>query len=144
MGEEVDGIKCENISKLTFSDNSIDLFVTQDVLEHVMDPFVAFKEICRVLKPGGAHIFTTPWYKNLDKSKARVRLVDGALQYLESPIYHGNPIDTNGSLVTYDYRLDFVELIYLESGLVTTFFLEYNRKKGLDAELLEVFVSRKI
>jgi len=46
------GCRCENLEKLTFPDESFDLFVSQDVVEHVFDPEAAFKEIARVLKPG--------------------------------------------------------------------------------------------
>ena len=41
-----------------------------------MTPNKAFKEIERVLKPGGAHVFTVPWYhtlKNCAKSKNESR-----------------------------------------------------------------------
>ena len=51
------GNRCENLEELTFDDNTFDLVITQDVLEHVLNPGKAFKEICRVLKPGGAHKF---------------------------------------------------------------------------------------
>jgi SAM-dependent methyltransferase len=54
------GLRCENLEKLSFSDSSIDIFISQDVMEHVFDPVKAFQEIKRVLKPGGAHIFTVP------------------------------------------------------------------------------------
>ena len=40
---------------------TFDLVVTQDVLEHVLDPARA-AEIARTLRPGGAHVFTVPWY----------------------------------------------------------------------------------
>src|SRR6266508_5153019 len=50
----------EDLECLTFPDGSIDLFVTQDVMEHVLDPVKAFAEIARVLRPGGAHVFSVP------------------------------------------------------------------------------------
>lgn len=52
--------RCENLEQLTFPNESFDIFVTQDVMEHIFNPEKAFKEIARVLKPRGAHIFTTP------------------------------------------------------------------------------------
>jgi SAM-dependent methyltransferase len=143
-GEYKNDVRCEDLSNLTFPDNSLDILITQDVFEHVLFPFKAFKEIYRVLKPGGAHIFTMPWYRNISKSKPRVKIMNDEIIYLDPPIYHGNPIDEKGSLVTYDWGLDFTDLIFKESGLVTTIFLERNRKMGLDAVFLEVFVSRKI
>lgn len=142
-GTYKNNFRCEDLSALTFPENSIDLIITQDVFEHVLKPLEAFKEIQRVLKPGGAHIFTLPWYRNLEKSKRRADVINGELVLLEEPVYHGNPIDSKGSLVTYDWGLDLTDLIFKESGLTTTIYLEKNRKKGLDAELLEVFISRK-
>jgi SAM-dependent methyltransferase len=60
LGSMVGNSRCENLEALTFDDDSIDLHVTQDVLEHVFDPSRVFSEIARTLKPGGAHVFTVP------------------------------------------------------------------------------------
>ena len=43
----------QNLEKLTYEDESFDVVITQDVFEHINEPFQAFKEIARVLKPGG-------------------------------------------------------------------------------------------
>jgi SAM-dependent methyltransferase len=144
LGKSKDGIRCENLEQMTFEDNSFDLMITQDVFEHVMNPLAAFKEIERILKPGGAHIFTMPWYPKLDKTMQRARQLDnGEIEFLEEAIYHGNPIDSKGSLVTFDWGVDFTDLIYAKSGMSTTIYLEKDRKKGIDGEFLEVFISRK-
>lgn len=45
LGKEKDGIRCENLEKLTFSDNTFDIFVSQDVFEHIFNPDIATKEI---------------------------------------------------------------------------------------------------
>ncbi len=47
---------------LTFPDNSFDTVVSTEVLEHVPDPQLAFREMCRVVKPGGYVIVSTPLY----------------------------------------------------------------------------------
>jgi len=137
------GCRCENLEKMTFDDASFDLLVTQDVFEHIMDPHAAFSEIARVLKPGGAHVFTMPWYGKQEKSKRRAKLEDGKIVHLTEPVYHGNPIDASGSLVTYDWGRDFTDIIYSACGMTTVIYLVINRKLGLDAEFLEVFISRK-
>lgn len=143
-GQYKNGIRCENLEKMTFPDNSFDLIITQDVFEHVMHPSDAFQEIHRVLKPGGAHIFTMPWYPDLNKTVQRAKLNGSEIEFLEKPIYHGNPIDSKGSLVTYDWGLDFVDIIYNHSGMFTTIYLHKDEYLGLNAEFLEVFISRKI
>ena len=59
------GFRNEDLSRQTFADESFDLVITQDVMEHVLDPEAAFREIARTLRPGGAHVFTTPIYADL-------------------------------------------------------------------------------
>jgi len=63
--------KCEStrvvgsILEMTFSDNTFDVVVSSEVIEHTPDPFQAMQEMYRVLKPGGTLILTTPnkwWY----------------------------------------------------------------------------------
>ena len=46
---------------LPFEDETVDLIVTQEVLEHVPDPFLAMREIHRVLKPGGRAYVQLPF-----------------------------------------------------------------------------------
>jgi SAM-dependent methyltransferase len=136
--------RSEDLSAMTFPDNSFDLLVTSDVFEHVFEPAKAFAEINRVLKPGGQHIFTMPWIPALKRSECRAKFnPDGTINYLKEAHYHGNPIDAKGSLVTFDWGLDFPDFIYTSSGMTTTIYLEIDRKKGLDGQFLEVFVSRK-
>jgi len=142
-GSYKDGALCENLEKMTFKNDLFDIFVTQDVFEHVNHPDMAFREIARVLKPGGIHIFTVPLYRELNETRPRTVEKDGKIQHLLEPIFHGNPIDTKGSLVTFDYGMDLPELIIKSSGLITTIYLQKDPSMGLDAEFLEVFISRK-
>ena len=53
--------------KIPFEDNFFDVIVLAWVLEHVEHPTAVFKEIHRVLKPGGVVIFLTPntWNYNV-------------------------------------------------------------------------------
>ncbi|MGA7952698.1 MAG: class I SAM-dependent methyltransferase [Gloeobacterales cyanobacterium] len=143
LGQYKDGVRCENLEKMTFENCSFDLIITQDVFEHIMHPDAAFNEISRVLKPGGAHIFTIPWYPKLSRTAQRARLNNGKIEFLDEPVYHGNPIDAKGSLVTFDWGLDLTDFISKHSELFTTIYLCKDRKFGLDGEQLEVFISRK-
>lgn len=47
--------------KLPFADESFDLVISFDVLEHVNDPFLSANELKRVLKPGGILIADIPF-----------------------------------------------------------------------------------
>jgi SAM-dependent methyltransferase len=138
-----DGILCQNLENLTFSDSTFDIFITQDVLEHVFQPDVALREIMRVLRPGGIHIFTAPKHKHLLKSYPRAKMVAGSIEHLLEPNYHGNPIGDGRSLVTWDYGSDFDDLIGQWSGYCTSNFIIRNRAHGMDGEYLDVFVTCK-
>jgi SAM-dependent methyltransferase len=143
-GEYHNGHRSEDLSAMTFPDGSFDVFCTSDVFEHVLEPERAFAEIARVLRPGGAHVFTMPWYPRLAETVVRAR-PDGAggLEHVLKPVYHENPVSADGSLVTRDWGRDFVDIIYRCSGLYTTIHVHRDRALGLDGEFLEVFVSRK-
>lgn len=45
---------------LPFADRRFDLVVARSVLEHLESPEPVFREIARVLRPGGAFVFLTP------------------------------------------------------------------------------------
>lgn len=53
-------IRREDLYELSYKDNSFDLVLTSDVLEHVPDYKQAVAECIRVLKPGGLLLFTIP------------------------------------------------------------------------------------
>ena len=141
-GENHAGFRCENLERQTFGDAQFDLVITQDVFEHILNPGRAFSEISRTLKPGGAHVFTVPWYSG---KTTLVRAIEenGSIRHLQPPDYHGNPIDPNGSLVVTEWGDGLCQFIYEHSGLATTPIRIRDRYLGLDAAFLEVFVSRK-
>ena len=113
-------------------------------MEHVFDPVAAFREIGRTLKPGGAHIFTTPIVLKHLPTTVRARLDEGGgVVHLESPVYHGNPIDSTGALVTFDWGFDITSLIFTASGLFTDTLIIDDLSRGIRAEYIEVFVTSK-
>ncbi len=139
-----DGFQCENLENLTFKDESIDIHITQDVFEHILDPDKAFKEIERTLKPGGAHIFTVPLVRKNNPSMIRaIRTEKKALKHLLEPVFHGNPIDSQGSLVTVDWGYDICEYIFRHSGLFTHMVTIDDISQGIRAELNEVLITVK-
>ncbi len=52
--------RVENALELSFEDNSFDLLVSVDVMEHVGEPERMTREVARVLKPGGLALITFP------------------------------------------------------------------------------------
>lgn len=58
-GEGVDVVG--SVLDLPFESNSAELVVCQEVLEHVSDPFLAMREIHRIVKPGGVAFVQLPF-----------------------------------------------------------------------------------
>jgi len=139
------GYRCENLEDLTFADEEFDLFITQDVMEHLFKPQKAFKEIARVLKPDGAHVFTVPLINKNKKSERWASIGEhNKIVFHRKPEYHGNPIDNEGSLVTMHWGYDITEYIMAVSGMYSTIVMIDNIELGIRAEYIEVIVSRKI
>lgn len=136
--------RCESLEALTFADNHFDVFITQDVMEHVFDPDAAFREIARVLRPGGVHVFTVPIVKKTAPSAPRARRrANGEIDYLEEAQYHGNPVDEKGSLVTMDWGYDILRRIYDETGMASSLVMIEDIDHGIRAEYIDVIISRK-
>jgi SAM-dependent methyltransferase len=140
----IQGYRCEDLENLTFADEEFDLFITQDVMEHIFEPEKAFSEIARVLKPNGAHMFTVPLINKAEKSERWAsRGADGEPIYHHTPEHHGNPIDKDGSLVTFHWGYDVAEFILQSSGMYSTICYIDNIELGIRAEYIEVIISRK-
>ncbi|MCY9872551.1 class I SAM-dependent methyltransferase [Vibrio barjaei] len=133
----------QNLEKLTFEDDSFDLFFTQDVMEHVFNPQRAFNEILRVIKPGGWHIFSTLRHVTQRCSKQRAKLVGGSVIHIKEPIYHGNPVDDKGALVTYDWGRDFEKLVYKWTGCELKTFNKSDSSRGIAGAMFETFAMQK-
>jgi SAM-dependent methyltransferase len=139
------GFRCEDLENLTFPSRSFDLVITQDVMEHVLNPTRAFAEIARTLKAGGAHIFTVPLVNKARASEVRAkRDSDGSIVHLQPPEYHENPVSSEGSLVITYWGYDICEFIFKASGLYTTIVYIDDISRGIRAELIEVLVSKKL
>ncbi|MCD4747885.1 MAG: glycoside hydrolase family 99-like domain-containing protein [Thermoanaerobaculales bacterium] len=138
------GYLSQDLENLTFDDASFDLVITQDVLEHVFDLDQVLREIARTLKPGGAHIFTTPMVNKVRPTAQRAkREADGTVTHLAEPEYHGNPVDPGGSLVTWYFGFDLADRILEVSGLTPTIVDIDRIDLGIRAELNEVMVTKK-
>jgi SAM-dependent methyltransferase len=109
-GEEHQGVRCEDLRHLTLADESVDLVISSDILEHVRGPAEAFSELFRVLRPGGRHVFTVPLVWPLPSTtQARVDYSGSEDAFLLPPVYHGSPTDPQGSLVYTDFGMDLPE-----------------------------------
>lgn len=109
-GDVHQGVRCESLHRLTFADDCFDVIISSDIFEHVRNPEIAFGELFRVLKPGGRHVFTVPFRWPFEaRSVARVDTTSAEDVHLLPPVYHGSPVDPEGSLVYTDFGMDLPE-----------------------------------
>jgi ubiquinone/menaquinone biosynthesis C-methylase UbiE len=62
-------------SKTKYKDNTFDVIVMVDVIEHIINRYKVLRELKRILKKGGKLVIITP---NLAKARNRLRLLFGA------------------------------------------------------------------
>ncbi len=111
-GRLIDGVLHEDAMQLSFAGSSFDLYLSQDVFEHVADYKRIFTEAYRIIRGKGFLVFTIPFHFDRDEITLRAKLNrSGKVEYLLSPQYHGNPIAEEGSLVFTDYGWDLLKYI---------------------------------
>lgn len=112
-----DGVRCEDVQRLSYADASFDLVVHTEVLEHVPDDARAWSELHRVLRPGGRMLFTVPLWGELTVERARLA-PDGHVEHLLEPVYHADPQRRDSGILAFrDYGNDIVERL-AEAGFV--------------------------
>lgn len=95
------GVLHEDLEHLSFPSDSFDLVVSTDVFEHLADPYQGHREVLRVLRPGGHHVFTVPYVEDslLDDVRA-TRGSDGQVRLRAEALYHIDPVRlAEGALV---------------------------------------------
>jgi SAM-dependent methyltransferase len=143
-GDIVDGVMHQDLTALSFADESIDMVLSSDVLEHVPDPYRAHEEIRRVLRPGGSHVFTVPFHQQLylDQQRAYVN-EHGDVVHLEEPVYHNDPLRPSADVLVYTiFSLEM--LIRLRRmGFVTNLYRLHSPRLGILGNNATVFEAIK-
>lgn len=91
-GAMVNGVRNEDVQKLSFGPALFDLVSSTEVFEHVPDYMAGFSEVCRVLRPGGWFVFTVPFF-DAPETRAICKLTaDGKLQWLGAEEFHDSQV----------------------------------------------------
>ena len=105
-------IRHEDVCALSFGNDALDLIGSFDVLEHVPDYHAALFELHRVLAPGGQLLLTAPFLDGSATTLLRARLVDGEVEHIEAPEFHGNPTAPgDGVLCFYHFGWDLLDAL---------------------------------
>lgn len=130
LGASRDGVLCQDLERTTFDGEQFDLVITSDVMEHVADWRAAIAEIGRLLKPGGAHVFSVPLFWPFKaRTTQRAKLVDGELAHLLPPAYHVSGTREK-VLVFSEFGMDLLDA-HAEAGLEARLFNGHSFLDGL-------------
>lgn len=143
-GDKVRDKMHQDLMNLSFEDQSVDIVVSSDVFEHILDPYKAHKDVHRVLRLGGRHVFTVPFLQTEFLDERRT-LVDfrGNIVHLAEPIYHGDPVREGGALVHRIFGLEM--LVNLRKiGFRTNMYKLYKPSAGIVGPNAIVFEAIKL
>ena len=98
-----------DFQKLHYADATFDMVIASDVFEHVRKDEDGYKEIFRVLKPGGSFVMTVPYDHERQETIVRVDTSGEQDKHLLKPEYHGG----GGHTLTYrNYGRDLLSLMH--------------------------------
>jgi len=108
--KHANGLKIEDLTRLSFSDNQFDFVLSFDIFEHIPDFLKAFQECFRILRPNGRLFFTVPFDVNSEKNIVRA-VVKGnnEIEHLLPPEYHGNTISSDICLSFYCFGWEMLD-----------------------------------
>jgi SAM-dependent methyltransferase len=102
FGKEQNGVLNIDLMKTGLENDSFNFIISTEVFEHIPNPYKAFAETYRILKKGGAHIFTIPYLPFAEKDEVRAILNDkNEIVHLLEPEYHGNPIRMDDGILVF-------------------------------------------
>jgi SAM-dependent methyltransferase len=142
IGRRVGVFTSVDLRHQPFAAQTFDVVVTQDLLQHVLEPFAAFAEIARTLRTDGVHVFTVP-RDPAAPTRARVRNADAArgLELLVPAERHGEP-GRAGSRVVTDWGNDLERLLTARVGLACQVLRVQASEAGVP-EPIEVFAAHR-
>lgn len=144
-GDTVGGVRHEDLQSLSFANDSLELLITSDVMEHVPDALAAEREIVRVLRPGGIYCFTVPLhaYAEADLVLANAQ-PDGSITYFADPIYHGDPLRPEGVLVFRIFSIKEMTARFAALGAECKTYRLWSKHYGILGQGCWVHVVRKL
>lgn len=142
-GKEVNGVLNINLMNIPFQNNTFDYVISTEVFEHIPNPYKAFNEIHRILKPGGSHIFTVPYSEQEDDEIRSVMNEKNEIIHLMEPQYHGDPIRSDDGILVYVIFAKEMHKKLENIGFKVETDIKRNLKNGILGDNNIVFITTK-
>ena len=127
-------VRHEDVQALSFEDDSLDCYISCEILEHVPSIPAALREAARTLRRGGLFVATFPFLQLQQESAVKAVVEDGAIRHLATPEYHGNPLDQRPSLVFSIPAWDIVDMANAAGFTAVHMVAMSSRKFGIVAD----------
>jgi SAM-dependent methyltransferase len=125
------GIRNEDLTRLSFRDETFDAILSFEVLEHIPEYCRAFAECARILKPSGKMLFSVPFDTRAARNRIRARVrTDGTIEHRLPPEYHGHPKKSTGSLCFQHFGWDMLQQMSEAGFFSVSALCYYSREYG--------------
>ena len=142
-GALVDGVMHQDLQHLSFAKDQFNLVLSSDVFEHMPRPYDAHREVFRILKSGGRHIFTVPFSPADHLDDVRAEMIDGEIVYHGEKMFHGDPVRPDSGVLVWTifgrqmldelrvigFRTTFENIYYPDSGIFGPFSIVFDARK---------------
>ena len=119
------GIRNEDLTKLSFPDDTFNYILSFDVFEHIPNYKKALRQCFRCLKPNAVFYFSVPFTKTKENNTVRATVSEnGDIEHILPPQYHGDPINSDGCLCFYCFGWEILNVLK-EIGFIDVNALSY-------------------
>ena len=142
----VDGrkIRHEDLMNPSFPQNSLDLVISTEVFEHIPYPYLAHRRVHGILKIGGVHVFTVPFFSDKKSDSVFATLdIDGEVNFIGPPVMHGDPIRSEGVPVFTIFGQEMINKLCI-IGFDTYAYMIHIPREGILGSGAIVFIARKM
>ncbi len=138
-----DGIRHEDCTALSFASMKFDFILSLEVIEHIFDYKAALREMCRCLKVGGTLLLTAPFVADSEGHVERARIVDGVIEHLLEPEYHGDPLNAGGVLSFRTYGWNLINDLKDAGFADASVYFYWSRRLGYLGGLLSIVMATR-
>ena len=136
-------VRHEDLMDPSFNENELDLIISTEVFEHIPFPYLAHRQVHKILKVGGVHVFTVPFGAVPTDSVHAILYPTGEVSYVGEPIMHGDPVRPEGVPVFTIFGKEMITKL-CKMGFDTYVYDIHIPREGILGQGAVVFIARKL